>query len=93
MALRREMFAHRQRLEALTARAGAQAMAEPSAQGDEAAPAVPSAYSREEMLDQLAAGQLRIAESIRQLAGAIAAPKSVTTPDGRIYTTSAARMN
>jgi hypothetical protein len=45
------------------------------------------------MLDQLAAGQLQIAQAIEQLAAAIAAPKSVTTPDGRTYKTSPIRMN
>lgn len=87
MAVRRQEIAHRQRLEARQARAGSDAV---SAEGD-AAPA--NAYSQQEMLDQLAAGQLQIAQAIEQLAAAIAAPKSVTTPDGRTYKTSPIRMN
>jgi hypothetical protein len=93
MALRRQEIAHRQRLEARLARADAEEhMQQPAGQG-EAAPALPHAYSQQEMLDQLASGQLQIARAIQELAGAIAAPKSVTTPDGRTYTTSPARMN
>ncbi|MGE0007793.1 MAG: hypothetical protein AB7S92_19705 [Parvibaculaceae bacterium] len=93
MALRREMFAHRRRLETLKARADAGPGPPPSGEEDGAPPVPASAYSREEMLEGLALGQARIAEAIRDLAQAIAAPKSVTTPDGRTYTTSPARMN
>ncbi|MGE3875496.1 MAG: hypothetical protein AB7F74_21290 [Parvibaculaceae bacterium] len=86
MAVRRQEIAHRQRLEARQARADAgQRQLQPANGEGEAAP--PSAYSQQEMLEQLAAGQLQIAQAIQQLAGAIAAPKSVTTPDGRTYTT------
>jgi hypothetical protein len=90
MALRRQEIDHRQRLEARQARSAPE-----TPPGDAADPpaAAPSAYSQQEMLEQLAAGQLRIAQAIQQLAGAIAAPKSVTTPDGRTYTTAPARMN
>jgi hypothetical protein len=90
MAVRRQEIAHRQRLEARQARAEHEQAPAP---GEEASPALPSAYSQQEMLEQLAAGQLQIAQAIQQLAAAIAAPKSVTTPDGRTYTTSPARMN
>ena len=90
MMLRRQEMDHRQRLEARQARAGAEA---PTGDDGDAPAGLSSAYSQQEMLEQLAAGQLRIAQAIQQLAGAIAAPKSVTTPDGRTYTTAAARMN
>ncbi|MGE0238397.1 MAG: hypothetical protein AB7S59_06750, partial [Parvibaculaceae bacterium] len=93
MSVRRLEIAHRQRLEALKARAGAEGEPQSSGDNGDAAPALPSAYSQQEMLEQLAAGQMQIAQAIGQLAQAIAAPKSVTTPDGRTYTTSPARMN
>jgi hypothetical protein len=87
MAVRRQEIAHRQRLEARQARADAAPEAPPGSDGRDISPALASAYSQQEMLEQLAAGQLQIAQAIEQLAGAIAAPKSVTTPDGRTYTT------
>jgi hypothetical protein len=90
MAVRRQEIAHRQRVEATQARA----QAAPVSEGEvEVSPALGNAYTQQEMLEQLAAGQMQIAQAIQQLAGAIAAPKSVTTPDGRTYTTSPARMN
>ena len=91
MALRREVFAHRQRLETLKARAAETDM-ESSAEAG-LMPAPPSAYSREEMLERLALGQMQMAEAVARLAAALAAPKSVTTPDGRTYTMSPARMS
>lgn len=94
MTVRRQEIAHRQRLEARQARTEAdQAQVEPTGESGEPAPALPSAYSQQEMLEQLAAGLLQMAQAIGQLAQAIAAPKSVTTPDGRTYTTAPARMN
>ncbi|WP_119271441.1 hypothetical protein [Taklimakanibacter deserti] len=94
MAVRRQEIAHRQRLEARQSRAEAdQEHISPVSGSGEAGTVLPSAYSQQEMLEQLAAGQLQIAQAIEQLAGAIAAPKSVTTPDGRTYTTAPARMN
>jgi hypothetical protein len=94
MTVRRQEIAHRQRLEARQARAEAEQEAQASAsESGEAPPTLPSAYTQQEMLEHLAAGQLQIAQAIGQLAQAIAAPKSVTTPDGRTYTTGPARMN
>jgi hypothetical protein len=92
MAVRRQEIAHRQRVEATQARAQAVPVSEGDAEVSPS-PALGNAYTQQEMLEQLAAGQMQIAQAIAQLAGAIAAPKSVTTPDGRTYTTSPARMN
>jgi hypothetical protein len=92
MAVRRQEIAHRQRVEATQARAQAVPVSEGDAEVSPS-PALGNAYTQQEMLEQLAAGQMQIAQAIQQLAGAIAAPKSVTTPDGRTYTTSPARMN
>lgn len=93
MAIRQQEIAHKQRLEARQARTQANqeqasAAAAAPAEGEGAAqPAMPSAYSQQEMMEQLAAAQMQMAQAIQQLAAAVAAPKSVTTPDGRTYTT------
>lgn len=94
MNIRRQEISHKQRLEATQARASAEPQQPgPGGEQGEAAPALPNAYSQQEMLEQLAAGQSMLAQAIGQLAQAIAAPKSVTTPEGRTYTTGPARLN
>lgn len=56
----------------------------PAAEGGEAQP---SQYSVAEVLDQIGKSQAIIVQALQQMAQAIAAPKSVTTPEGRTYTT------
>lgn len=52
-----------------------------------------NAYSSIELLEQMAAGQQQLAQAIMQLAQVMAAPKQVTTPEGRTYTTQPMTVN
>lgn len=86
MALRRDEMDKTHEREVRKARVEGDAAA---AEGQ--APA--NAYSSIELLEQMAAGQQQLAQAIMQLAQVLAAPKQVTTPEGRTYTSQPMTMN
>ena len=50
----------------------------------------PAAYSMSEVITQLAQQNAQVLQALAMIAQVLAAPKTVTTPEGRIYSTQAA---